>query len=471
MGHMTLLSIDWPVVGVKIGQLLLALSILVILHEFGHYITARWFKCRVEKFYLFFDPWFSLVKKKIGDTEYGVGWLPLGGYVKISGMVDESMDKEALKLPPQPYEFRSKPAWQRLIIMLGGVIMNVLVAFFIYAMVLWVWGDTKIPMSSLKDGIGIQNKQIKDLGFKSGDKIIAINGNPIVYFDELTEKILIGSEARVVDLERDGKKMQITIPVKFLNEVIENRKAARGFITPRVPAIVGEFSLPKDTTNAYKAGFREWDKVIAADSMPITFSDQINTYLENKKDKNVVFKLLRGKDTIICNTIVDCNGKIGLSSLTGVQYDSLAVYKLQKTPYSFLQSFPAGVNKAVKSLTSYVDQFKMIFKPETGAYKGLGGFKGMTNGLPGEWDWQTFWLFTAFISMALAFMNLLPIPALDGGHVVFTLYEMITGRKPNEKFLEYAQIVGMVLLLGLMLYANGNDWFGWGKTISPVDCK
>jgi regulator of sigma E protease len=467
---MVLLAIDWSVVGVKIGQLLLALSILVILHEFGHYITARWFKCRVEKFYLFFDPWFSLVKKKVGETEYGIGWLPLGGYVKISGMVDESMDKEALKLPPQPHEFRSKPAWQRLIIMLGGVIMNVLVAFLIYAMVLWVWGETRIPMSSLKGGISIQNKQIKDLGFKNGDKIIAVNGTPIEYFDELMEKIIIGTKDRVVDLERNGEKMQITIPTKFLNEVIENRKAARGFISPRIPAIVGKFDLPKDTTNAYKAGFKEWDRVIFADSTPIAFSDEINTYLENKKDKSVAFKVLRGKDTVTCNTIVDCNGKIGLSSLTGEQYDSLGAYKLQNTPYTFWQSIPAGVSKAIKSLTSYVDQFKMIFKPETGAYKGLGGFKGMTNGLPGKWDWETFWTFTAFISIALAFMNLLPIPALDGGHVVFTLYEMITGRKPNEKFLEYAQIVGMVLLLGLMLYANGNDWFGYGKTIS-TDCK
>jgi regulator of sigma E protease len=468
---MTLLSIDWPVVGVKIGQLLLALSILVILHEFGHYITARWFKCRVEKFYLFFDPWFSLVKKKVGDTEYGIGWLPLGGYVKISGMVDESMDKEALKLPPQPYEFRSKPAWQRLIIMLGGVIMNVLVAFIIYAMVLWVWGDKKIPNDSLKNGIGIQNKQIIDLGFKSGDKIIAINGKQIKYFDEITEKILIGTEDRVVDLEREGKRMQITIPVNFLNKVIENRKAARGFITPRLPANVGKLIEDKDTLRAYKWGIREGDIILAADSTPINFYDEIGAAIESKKDKNVLFKVLRGNDTLKINEIIDCNGKAGISMLEPEQYTALKTYRIDTTTYPLLQSFPAGVNKAVKSLTSYVDQFKMIFKPETGAYKGLGGFKGMTNGLPGKWDWETFWLFTAFISIALAFMNLLPIPALDGGHVVFTLYEMITGRKANEKFLEYAQVVGMILLLGLMLYANGNDWFGWGKTISVVDCK
>ncbi len=467
---MTLLAIDWAVVGVKAGQLLLALSILVILHEFGHYITARWFGCRVEKFYLFFDPWFSLFKKKVGDTEYGVGWLPLGGYVKISGMIDESMDKEAMKLPPQSYEFRSKPAWQRLIIMLGGVIMNVLVAFLIYGMVLWIWGDSKRPMSSLKNGIGIQNKQILDLGFKSGDKILAINGKAIENFEELPEKILIGTENRKVDVERDGKKMSISIPTDFLNKVIVNRKAARGFITPRIPAILGEFDLKKDTTNAYKGGLREWDKIIAADSVPVNFFDEISTYIDTKKDKSVAFKVLRGKDTVTCNTMVDCNGKIGISTLTGLQYDSMGVYKIATKNYGFFEALPAGVSKTFQSLSSYIDQFKMLFKPETGALKGLGGFKGMTNALPSVWDWESFWTFTAFISIVLAFMNLLPIPALDGGHVMFTLYEMISGRKPNEKFLEYAQLVGMVLLLGLMLYANGNDWFGWGKTIN-TDCK
>jgi regulator of sigma E protease len=466
---MTLLAINWSVAGIKILQLLMALSILVILHEFGHYITARWFKCRVEKFYLFFDPWFSIFKKKVGDTEYGIGWLPLGGYVKISGMVDESMDKEAMKLPPKDYEFRSKPAWQRLIIMLAGVIMNVLVAFFIYAMVLWVWGDTKIPNNSLKNGIGILNKQIIDLGFKSGDKIIAINGKPIQNFDEITEKILIGTKDRVVDLERDGKKMQITIPVNFLNKVIENRKAARGFITPRLPAIVGKLIDKTDTLKSYKAGIRENDIIIAADSTPITFFDEIGTSIENKKNKVVVFKVARANDTLKFNTIIDCNGKAEISMLDPEKYTALGIYKIDTTRYNFLQSFPAGISKAVKSLSSYIDQFKMIFTPETGAYKGLGGFKGMTNALPGTWDWETFWLFTAFISIVLAFMNLLPIPALDGGHVVFTLYEMITGRKANEKFLEYAQIAGMIILFGLMIYANGNDWLGWGKTIS-TDC-
>ncbi len=455
---------------VKAGQLLLALSILVILHEFGHYITAKWFGCRVEKFYLFFDPWFSLFKKKVGETEYGVGWLPLGGYVKISGMIDESMDKEAMALPPKPYEFRSKPAWQRLIIMLGGVIMNVLVAFLFYAMVLYKWGDTKVPLNSLKYGLGIQNKELLDLGFKSGDKILAINGKEIKYFDDLAEKIIVGTKDRVVDLERDGQKTSITIKVDFLNKLIENKKKARGFILPRVPSII----MTGDTSSkpiSYKSGLRNYDKIIAIDSTPIQFFDEIVTAFSTKKDKEINIKVIRNnKDTLVFNPTTDCNGKIGLGLLSFDELDSMGVIKKETHNYSFAESFPAGVQKTFNMLSSYIDQFKMIFTPSTGAYKGLGGFKGMTNALPGEWDWETFWRFTAFISIVLAFMNLLPIPALDGGHVMFTLYEMITGRKPNEKFLEYAQTAGMILLFGLMIYANGNDWFGWGKSTAEVVC-
>jgi regulator of sigma E protease len=453
---------------VKAGQLLLALSILIVLHEFGHFITAKWFGCRVEKFYLFFDPWFSLFKKKKGETEYGIGWLPLGGYVKISGMIDESMDKETMAQPPKPYEFRSKPAWQRLIIMLGGVIMNVLVAFIIYALVLYKWGETKIPMESLKYGLGVQNKELLDLGLKSGDKILAVNGKPVQYFNELAERLLIGTSDRVVDLERDGKKTSITIPINFLNKVIENKKRARAFILPRVPAIItGIDSAGKSP--AYKAGLKDYDRIIAVDSMPINFFDEIATALTNKKDKPVTITVVRNADTVKCNGIADCNAKLGLGILSYQELDSIGILKMVTTKYGFAEAFPAGVKKTVNSLSSYIDQFKMIFKPETGAYKGLGGFKGMANALPSVWDWETFWTFTAFISIVLAFMNLLPIPALDGGHVMFTLYEMIFRRKPNEKFLEYAQLVGMVLLFGLMIYANGNDWFGWGKSVS-TDC-
>jgi regulator of sigma E protease len=455
---------------VKAGQLLLALSILVILHEFGHYITAKWFKCRVEKFYLFFDPWFSLFKKKIGDTEYGVGWLPLGGYVKISGMIDESMDKEAMAQPAQPHEFRSKPAWQRLIIMLGGVIMNVIVAFIIYAFVLYKWGDTKIPLNSLKDGLGIQSKELLDLGLLSGDKILKVNGKEVKYLDELTKKILIGTENRELEIERDGQIIKKTIPIEFLNKVIENKKRARGFVLPRFPAIVGDGLDSSVPGNAYKSGIRSRDIILSIDSTTVKFHDQIRLAIDNKKDKNVAIKVLRGKDTMAFTTKVDCNGKLGIPYINMDTAQILGVYKDETKQFSFGEAFPAGVTRTFTELGDYIDQFKMIFKPSTGAYKGLGGFKGMTNALPGEWDWETFWRFTAFISIVLAFMNLLPIPALDGGHVMFTLYEMITGRKPNEKFLEYAQMAGMILLLGLMLYANGNDWFGWGKTAKEVVC-
>ncbi len=444
------------------GQLLLGLSILIILHEFGHFITAKWFGCRVEKFYLFFDPWFSLFKKKKGDTEYGIGWLPLGGYVKISGMIDESMDKEALAQPAQPWEFRSKPAWQRLIIMLGGVIMNVLVAFIIYAFVLYKWGETKTPLSSLKYGLGIQNKELRDLGLKSGDKILAVNGVQLNYLEEVAEKLLIGTKDRTVSLERDGKKMDVVIPVDFINKVISNKKRARGFVLPRFPSIIGK-NLDS-TSSAYKAGLRKDDLIIKIDSTSLQFHDEIKTYAETKKDSKVNIFVLRGKDTVKCLAQVDCNGMIGLPYIDSDTAMKLGIYKEETKKYSLAASFPAGVRKTGNTLSSYVDQFKMFLKPETGAYKGMGGFKGMANIYGNVWDWERFWAITAMISIILAFMNLLPIPALDGGHVVFTLWEMITGRKPNEKFLEYAQIVGMVFLLGLMLYANGNDWFGWGKS-------
>ncbi len=446
------------------GQLLLGLSILIILHEFGHFITAKWFGCRVEKFYLFFDPWFSLFKKQKGETEYGIGWLPLGGYVKISGMIDESMDKEAMALPPQPWEFRSKPAWQRLIIMLGGVIMNVLVAFIIYAFTLFKWGETKTPLSSLKYGLGIQNKELQDLGFKSGDKILAVNGVTVNFLEEVAEKVMIGTKDRIVTLERDGNKMDIKIPVDFIDKLISNKKRARGFVLPRYPAIIGKGMDSTAAGDGYKSGIRTGDKIISIDNNAITYYDEIRVIAETKKDSKVNIKVLRGADTVNLVTKIDCNGFIGLAYLDEDKAQELGIYKEETKKYSLAAAFPAGVKKTFSTLTSYVDQFKMFLHPETGAYKGMGGFKGMANIYGEHWDWERFWSITAMISIILAFMNLLPIPALDGGHVVFTLWEMITGRKPNEKFLEKAQIVGMVILFGLMIYANGNDWLGWGKS-------
>ncbi len=458
---MELLAINWVSVGSKTAQLLLSLSILVILHEFGHYITARWFKCRVEKFYLFFDPWFSLVKKKVGDTEYGIGWLPLGGYVKISGMVDESMDKEAMKLPPQPWEFRSKPAWQRLIIMLGGVTVNVLLAFFIYAMILFFWGEQKIVNNSFKNGIYCADSLLLKFGLHNGDKIIAINGKEIQYFDDIPAKLITATK---VTVEQNGQQKIIDMPIDLIGQLVEKKKQGVGFIEFRREAIVGDLSDKMfDTMYAKKAGLQQMDKVVAVDSVPITFVDEMGKLVEKKKNGTVQIEVERNGQRLALQSKVNSDGKIGLPWIGFEQMDSLGLLKIDARKYSLLEAFPAGVAKTWEKLTGYVDQFKKMANPKTGAYKGMGGFKTIGSVFPTPWDWESFWSITAFLSIILAFMNLLPIPALDGGHVLFTLGEMITGRKPSEKFLEYAQIVGMVLLLGLMLFANGNDWFGWGK--------
>ncbi len=457
---MTLLAINWGNVGLQVFYLILSLSILVILHEFGHFITAKWFGCRVEKFYLFFDPYFSLFKKKIGDTEYGVGWLPLGGYVKISGMIDESMDKDAMKLPPQPHEFRSKPAWQRLIIMLAGVIVNVLLAFVIYAMVLFIWGEQKVPIASVKDGIWLQDSVLHDLKLQNGDKITAVDGKAIVFFEDIQPKLLL---AKNITIERDGKSSNIDFPVNFIERLVESKRKSGMLLMQRIPTYIGEYS-PKDTMNGKKAGLQVMDRITAIDSIPVKFYDEMSAILAGKKNQQVILQIDRKGAPMTLAAQVNAEGKIGLPPLSLDQYDSLGVFKIDRKKYGFFEAIPAGVVMAMGKLKFYIDQFRLILNPETGAYKGLGGFKSMGSIFPTEWgEWEAFWRITGFLSIILAFMNLLPIPALDGGHVVFTLVEMITGRKPSDKFLEYAQIVGMVLLLGLMLFANGNDWFGWGK--------
>jgi len=455
---MILLDVDWGVAGIKIGQLLLSLSILVILHEFGHYITARWFKCRVEKFYLFFDPWFSLFRKKIGETEYGIGWLPLGGYVKISGMIDESLDKGQLSLPPQPHEFRSKPAWQRLIIMLGGVTVNVILAFIIYAGILMVWGEKKIPMDSVKYGISIQDPVMYELGLKDGDKVIAADGTPIEDYNDIIKRIILSSAITVL---RDGEVKEIKMPVDLIGTLVEKKRSATPLLLPRIPGLVKE---APDSLAAYKAGLRSGDQIIAINGSATPYFDQLKPAIESLKGDTANIVVLRGIDSLVLSVPVSAEGKIGFASLNGIDdYEKYGVLKVENKKYGFFEAIPGGVRLAGAQLKFYIDQFKKIFTPETGAYKGVGGFKSMGSIFPASWDWESFWNITAFFSIVLAFMNLLPIPALDGGHVVFTLIEMISGRKPSQKFLEYAQIVGMVLLLGLMLYANGNDFFGWGK--------
>ncbi|HSN09901.1 MAG TPA: RIP metalloprotease RseP [Hanamia sp.] len=483
---MTLLAINWPGVGLQAGYLVFSLSILVIVHEFGHFVTAKWFKCRVEKFYLFFDPWFSVFKKKVGETEYGVGWLPLGGYVKISGMVDESMDKEQIKQPPQPWEFRSKPAWQRLIILLAGVTMNVLLAFVIYAMVLYTWGESKLPMQDMKNGIWITDSLMSNIGLKNGDKIMAVNGEPVKYFEDLPGKILVG---KTITVERNGNQENIDVPVNMIEQLIEQKgKRNTHFFQPRLPVIIGEFPGSKskssgnetvyvdariknsntgtinDSINENRKRLRVYDKIVAVDSTPVNYFDEMAPLLKKKKGDSVTLTVIRDGSPVKTRVLVDTSGTIGFYNISFLQADSLGLLKIENKKYGFLASFPAGVRETGKQLDFYIQQIKMILNPETGAYKGLGGFKTMASIFPSTgWDWQVFWKITAFFSIILAFMNLLPIPALDGGHVVFTVVEMITGRKPSDKFLEYAQIVGMVILFALLIYANGNDWFGWGR--------
>ncbi len=460
MNH--LLAINWSNVGLQVGQLLLALSILIILHEFGHYITARWFKCRVEKFFLFFDPWFALVKKKVKDTVYGIGWLPLGGYVKIAGMIDESMDTEAMKQPPKEWEFRSKPAWQRLIIMLAGITMNVLTAFVIYAFVLMIWGDKKIPANSLKYGVHVVDSTLYQIGIRNGDKIIAINGKAVNDYEKMFREVILADN---ITVERNGQSLNLKLPVDLLGRLIENRKKdVSFFLEPRIPVMA---MFVPDTTNAFKAGLRKNDRIIGINSDTVEFYDQLKNDLQELKGDTVDLHVIRDGSEISFRAPVDTEGKLGFIPYgygNYVQMDSLGWLKLNVKKYGFFEAFPAGVKKTGDELSYYLAQFKKIINPKTGGYKGVGGFKAIGSIFPKyEWDWESFWRITAFLSIILAFMNLLPIPALDGGHVLFTLYEIVSGRKPSEKFLEYAQIAGMVILLALMLYANGNDWFGWGK--------
>ena len=453
------LAINWVEFGIKASQLLLSLSILIILHEFGHYITAKWFKCRVEKFYLFFDPWFSLFKKKVGDTVYGIGWLPLGGYVKISGMVDESMDKESMKQPPQPWEFRSKPAWQRLIIMIGGVTVNILVAFIIYAMILFVWGEKKTPVQAAKNGIWVTDSLLYKLGLRNGGHIRSVNGVPTDYFENLSVSILTGER---LQLERNGTTQEITIPVNFIEQMVENKQRSGMMLMPRFPAVVGKFD-DKDTSFAKRAGLQKWDRIVSIDSVPVQFYDEMPTLISAHANGNVALVVERNGSILNINCKVNDQGKIGLPIMDSEDYQKLGVISIETKKYSFFAAFPAGVKKAIGKLVFYIDQFRLILNPDTGAYKGIGGFKSMGSIFPAQWHWESFWNITAFFSIVLAFMNLLPIPALDGGHVLFTLIEMITRRKPSQKVLEVAQIIGMIVLFSLLIFANANDFLGWNK--------
>jgi regulator of sigma E protease len=433
---------------IKILQLLLSLSILVIIHELGHFVLAKLFKTRVEKFYLFFDPWFALFKFRKGETEYGIGWLPLGGYVKISGMIDESMDKEQMKQPPQPHEFRSKPSWQRLLIMVGGVVFNFALAMLIYVLVLFAWGETYLPTSNLKYGI-VTDSVGMSIGLRNGDKILSVDNQYIDNFLQITTDIVL-NDRKTIQVERDGEILNIEIPDNYVPHVLKQR----GLIEPRMP--FGPFviaSFGKESP-AREAGMKEGDEVIEVDDIKFTFFDEYQRYLREHRNREIMFTVERDGNTLTVPV------KPGPQGLLGVMRSSTAIgqiFELKTVRYGFFESVPAGINKGFRTMADYLKQFKLLFSKDTKAYESLGGFITIGSIFPGVWDWQAFWSLTAFLSIILAVMNILPIPALDGGHVMFLLFEVITGRKPSDKFLEYAQIAGMVILLSLLVLANGND--------------
>ena len=434
------------VILIKAAQLILSLSILVILHEFGHFIFAKIFKCRVEKFYLFFDPWFALFKMKKGETEYGVGWLPLGGYVKISGMIDESMDKEQMKLPPQPWEFRSKPTWQRLLIMIGGVLFNLIFALFVYSMVLFTWGEEYLPTQNVKYGI-VVSETGREIGLQNGDKILTVDGSPVEDFNKIVPTIVL-NKAQTIQVDRNGE----TISLPVTDQVFPKLLKERSIIGIRIPYECKIKSFGSDSP-ARDAGLKIGDVILGIDSTTFTYYDQFTDKLALSKGKEITLNIERGGAKMNIPVKIGESGTLGIAR----EYNLEGVFEFRTIDYSFFESIPAGIAKGYRTVNNYLKQFKLLFAPETKAYESLGGFIAIGSIFPGEWHWQSFWDLTAFLSIILAVMNILPIPALDGGHVLFLLFEMVTGRKPSDKFLEYAQITGMVILFALLIFANGND--------------
>ena len=431
---------------IKIIQFVLSLSILVIIHEFGHFLMAKLFKTRVEKFYLFFDPWFSLFKVKKGETEYGIGWLPLGGYVKISGMIDESMDKEQMKLPPQPWEFRSKTSWERLLIMTGGVIFNFIFAMLIFILVLYAWGESYLPTANVKYGI-VTDSVGYSVGLRNGDKILSVDN---VYIDDFRQLIpdIVLNRRKTIQIDRDGQKLTLDIPKEYANKILKGK----GQIDARIPFknyLINDFMKESPAKNA---GAKIGDEIIGLDGIKFAYNDEYTKYLSENKNKTMVLNLIRNGDSINLKIIPNSAGLVGV-----VRLSSDPIFEFKTIHYGFFQSIPAGINKGFKTISDYLKQFKLIFSKGSKAYESLGGFITIGKIFPGVWDWNAFWNLTAFLSIILAVMNILPIPALDGGHVMFLLFEVVTGRKPSDKFLEYAQIAGMIIVFSLLILANGND--------------
>ncbi len=431
---------------IKALQLILSLSLLVLVHEFGHFIFARLFKVRVEKFYLFFDPWFSLFKfkPKNSDTEYGIGWLPLGGYCKISGMIDESMDKEQMAQPAQPYEFRSKSAGQRLMIMIGGVLFNFILALFIYSMVLFAWGDTYLPLKNVKQGMDFSETFI-NVGFRDGDVLLRADGEELERYNEDCLRKVV--EARNVTVLRDGMETVIPIPGDMMQRVLRDKQ---GFAAYRFPMVVK--SLSADDMPAAQAGIQPGDSVVLINDVPVVTYYEAAAMLAENKSKEIKLGFYRDGELRSASLTTDSLGRIGVGVCLPTD-----LYETVTRSYGFLASFPAGVKLGINTLKGYVSDMQYVFTKEGAS--SLGGFATIGSIFPDTWNWRAFWMQTAFLSIILAFMNILPIPALDGGHVMFLLYEVIARRKPSDKFLEYAQMAGMAILFALLLYANGNDLF------------
>ena len=435
---------------IKITQFLLSLSLLIVLHEMGHFLPAKLFKTRVEKFYLFFDYKFSLFKKKIGDTVYGIGWIPLGGYVKISGMIDESMDKEQMKQPPQPWEFRSKPAWQRLIIMLGGVTVNFILGIFIYIMMFNVWGDEYVGVDDVTYGFHVA-EEFRELGFQNGDKILTIDGEEPENVMDVNRHLFLRDVEEIKVEHVDGATETLPIP-----EDIGYKMWQSGNIDPFTPRIPARLDSIVPDSPAGKAGLQHGDQVISVNDEPVRFWIELTERVKSNTDREPMEIGVEREGRELTFTVApNEDNKLGVNPLV----DMDEIMKVNQKNFTFAESIGPGFSRAYWTLKDYMGQFKYVFTKKGAS--SLGGFITIGSIFPSTWNWESFWSITALLSIMLAFMNLLPIPALDGGHVVFTLYEIVTGHKPSDKFLEYAQVAGFVILVSLLLLANGNDIYKW----------
>jgi regulator of sigma E protease len=445
---MYLAAIDLTVLATKTAQFILSFSIIVVLHELGHFIPARLFGARVEKFYLFFNPGFTLWKKKIGETEYGIGWIPFGGYVKIAGMIDESMDKEQLNKAPEDYELRSKPAYQRLIVMLGGVIVNAILAIIIFIGIAWFWGDNFLPSKNLSYGVHATEVS-KKMGIQDGDVIVSLDQQELTDFFELESKIVIDA-AKTIQVKRGDSIINLTIPSSVAAE-LSNANNSTAFVLPLFPVIVD--SIGK-TAVVVEGSFQKNDTLLSINGQSVRYQHDFIEVKKNFSDSLVTVLAKRGTDTVKIRTLINNKAQLGLFVKLPMQ-----LFKTVHQDYNFMEAIPKGVQRCISTLDNYVTGIKQIFTGKVNPNDSLGSLISIGNTFPSQWDWERFWTLTAVFSIVLGFMNVLPIPALDGGHALFIVFEMITGRKPSDKFMEYAQIAGMILMFGLMLYALGLDFW------------